>query len=129
VAIHYLTAGALVRLAALVLGLSDGREALQDASALDAALTRAYSPSLDDDVDVHAAALMHSLLTLRPFTDGNKRIAWLACDGFCTRAGARLTSYTTLDAFELTSDIASGKLTGLGEIAARLRPFRSQVQD
>jgi len=120
------TVGVLLRIAARVLGIGNGRDALRDASALDGALARAYSPALPDDIDIQAAALLHSLLTLRPFTDGNKRIAWLACDVFCTRGGARLDAYSALEAFTLTEDIESGRLKSLEDAAARLRNFRGE---
>jgi death on curing protein len=125
VAIHQLTISVMLRIVARVLGVDDGRGAVRDMAALAAALERVGSPFYGDDIDIRAAALLHAIIVSRPFNEGNRRIAWIACDTFCTRCGARLDDYTADQAFDLTADIAEGKLENVEAIAERLRALRS----
>jgi death-on-curing protein len=66
-----------------------------------------------------AAALLHSLARNHPLVDGNKRLAWLATYVFCAKNGVELDPADD-DAYALVIGVATGELSDVGEIAARL---------
>ncbi|MFJ8003559.1 type II toxin-antitoxin system death-on-curing family toxin [Streptomyces fagopyri] len=68
-----------------------------------------------------AAALLHALASDHPFVDGNKRTAWLAAATFLAVNGIDLGRCDQATAYDLVIDVASGKESGTGVIAARLR--------
>jgi death-on-curing protein len=69
-----------------------------------------------------AAALLHSLATTRPLVDGNERLAWLATVVFLAKNDLVLDAGDD-EAFKLVTDVASGKLDEVGDIAAVLAAF------
>jgi len=69
-----------------------------------------------------AAALLHSLATTRPLVDGNERLAWLATVVFLAKNDLVLDAGDE-EAFKLVTDVASGELDEVGDIAAVLAAF------
>jgi death on curing protein len=69
-----------------------------------------------------AAALLHSLAANHALIDGNKRLAWLATWVFCAKNGVELDPDDD-EAYDLVVDVASGRLSDVEVIAARLRRF------
>ncbi|WP_207929030.1 type II toxin-antitoxin system death-on-curing family toxin [Actinomadura sp. 6K520] len=70
-----------------------------------------------------AAALLHSLTTSRPFTDGNKRVAFAATDVFLKLNGARFDPATEDELFTTVLDIATHVLDDVPAIAKRIEPL------
>lgn len=68
-----------------------GLSGVRDLGAVVAAVFRPQSGYYDDIIE-EAAALLESLLINRPFVDGNKRIAFAACDVFLRVNGHRLSA-------------------------------------
>ena len=64
------------------------------------------SGQLTVSLDDKAAALLHSLTCNRPFADGNKRTAWVACEAFLIINDHR-TPLTEDEAFDLVMRIAT----------------------
>lgn len=77
----YLTTADILGLHHVLLERYGGLGGLRDLGALEAA---AFRPQCGyyDDIIAEAAALMESLLINHPFIDGNKRVAFAACDVF-----------------------------------------------
>ncbi len=71
------------------------------------------------DVHTKAAALLHSLCRNHALVDGNKRLAWAASQVFLGLNGAWVTASED-DRFDLMIAVASGAITDVEEIAARL---------
>jgi death-on-curing protein len=71
-----------------------------------------------------AAALLHSLATTRPLTEGNERLAWLATVVFLAKNDLVVDAGDD-EAFKLVTDVASGQLDEVGDIAAVLATFTS----
>jgi death on curing protein len=69
-----------------------------------------------------AAALLHSLATTRPLAEGNERLAWLATVVFLAKNDLVLDARDE-EAFKLVTDVASGELDEVGDIAAVLAAF------
>jgi death on curing protein len=69
-----------------------------------------------------AAALLHSLATTRPLVEGNERLAWLATVVFFAKNDLVLDAGDE-EAFKLVTDVASGELDEVGDIAAVLAAF------
>lgn len=96
---------------------------VRDIGLLDAAASRPRSSVFGEPayatLDLQAAALLHSIACNHALVDGNKRLAWLACNVFLD-----VNSHTTtLDddaAFRLVMDVADGTLRDVVGIAARL---------
>ena len=66
-----------------------GVEGVRDLGAIEAALFRPQS-GYYSTIAEEAAALMESLLINHPFVDGNKRVAFAACDVFLRINGWRM---------------------------------------
>lgn len=70
-----------------------------------------------------AAALLHSLATSRPFTDGNKRVAFAATDVFLKLNGARFDPAAENELFSAVMDTATHVLDDIPSLAKRLEPL------
>lgn len=89
-------------------------------SALDRPATSVLGAQAYPELDLKAAALMHSLCLNHALVDGNKRLAAVCALVFLRINGA--TSALDNDGlFDLTMAIASGRTRDVGEIAAALR--------
>jgi death on curing protein len=118
----YLTVPELLHVAERALG---GEPAVRDFGLLESAAARpratAFGSDAYRDLDVKAAALLHSLARNHALVDGNKRLALAAVIAFYGVNGRRLT-LTNGEAYELVIDVAAGTLDSVDDIAARLRP-------
>lgn len=77
------------------------------------------------DLHLKAAALLHSLARNHALVDGNKRLAWTACRTFLA-INAQWISAPEDERFDFVIGVATGALTGLDEIAYRLRSWSYQ---
>ena len=68
---------------------------------------------------LQAAALLHSIACNHALVDGNKRLAWLACNVFLDTNGHTVT-LSHDEAFTLVMDVASGTTRDVSDIAGRL---------
>lgn len=87
----YLTTADVLGLHHILLEKYGGAGGLRDLGALEAAVFRPQCGYYHDIVE-EAAALLESLLINHPFIDGNKRVAFAACDVFLRINGYRLTA-------------------------------------
>lgn len=85
----YLTSAEVLALHRILIQQYGGAEGLRDMGALESAVFRPQSGYYADIVE-EAAALLESLLINHPFIDGNKRVAFAACDVFLRINGCRL---------------------------------------
>ncbi len=102
---------------------TSARVDVRDHGLLASALARPRTTLFGEDAypSIHekAAALLHSLARNHALVDGNKRLAWLATYTFLDLHGsAPLT--TDDEVVEFVLGVASGELTELRDIAARL---------
>lgn len=101
-----------------------GDVALRDAGLLAVAVARPAASAFGADayptIAEKAAALLHALATNRALVDGNKRLALAATLAFLGINGVRLR-LTNDAAYDLVVAVASGALTDVPAIAARLR--------
>ncbi|WP_205718613.1 type II toxin-antitoxin system death-on-curing family toxin [Actinomadura sp. WMMA1423] len=67
-----------------------------------------------------AAALLHSLTTSHPFTDGNKRVGFAASDVFLKLNGARFAPEAEDELFTAVMDVATHDLNDVPAIAERI---------
>ena len=74
------------------------------------------------DIHTKAAALLHSLCRNRALVDGNKRLAWTACQVFLGLNGEWVTASED-DRFDLMIAVASGAVDDVHTIAAQLRTW------
>lgn len=98
-----------------------GPGGLRDGGALASALARpvnrwAYG---EDDLAVLAAAYGFGICSNHPFTDGNKRTAWVSIRLFLRMNGVTL-AYTEREAVELVFALAAGEISE-AELAQWLR--------
>lgn len=124
---RYLTARQIVDLAALALG---EQPVLRDPGSLDAAVHRPQASMFGHEAYRHvlskAAALLHSLVTGRPFATGTARVAWVCTVVFLSYNGVELDAAD--DAVcELVGTVAAGRFADLDEIAQALWGFRAIV--
>lgn len=77
------------------------------------------------DLDLKAAALLHSLARNHGLVDGNKRLAWTACRTFLA-INARWIGAPEDERFAFVIGVATGAMTSLDEIAERLRSWSYQ---
>lgn len=70
-----------------------------------------------------AAALLHSLTTSHPFTDGNKRVAFAATDVFLKLNGARFDPSMEEELFTAVLDVATHALDDVPAITKRIEPL------
>lgn len=71
-----------------------GAEGIRDMGAVEAAVFRPQCGYYADVVQ-EACALLESLLINHPFVDGNKRVAFAACDVFLRINGYRINANST----------------------------------
>jgi len=116
----YLTLAELLHIAERTLG---GEPAVRDIGLLEAALARpqatAFGADAYPDLDLKAAALLHSLARNHALVDGNKRLALAGVIGFYGVNGRRLT-FTNDEAYDLIMAVADGTLDAVDQIAARV---------
>ncbi|OYV24054.1 MAG: death-on-curing protein [Mycobacterium sp. 20-66-4] len=102
---------------------------VRDYGLLESALARPRASVFGQDAypDLHlkAAALLHSLARNHALVDGNKRLAWTACRTFLA-INAQWISASEDERFDLVIGVATGAMTGLDEIAERLRNWTLQ---
>lgn len=100
-----------------------------DYGLLESALARPRASVFGQDAypDLHlkAAALLHSLARNHALVDGNKRLAWTACRTFLA-INAHWISAPEDERFDFVIGVATGAITGLDEIAERLRRWSYQ---
>ena len=113
----YLTQPEILHIAGRVLG-SD--PPIRDIGLLESAVARpqatAFGADAYPDLDLKAAALLHSLARNHALVDGNKRLALAALIAFYGVNGRRLT-LTNDDAYDLVIAVAAGHLDSVEEIA------------
>ena len=90
----YLTTADILGLHHVLLENYGGAGGFRDLGALEAAVFRPQCGYYADIVE-EAAALLESLLINHPFIDGNKRVAFAACDVFLRINGCQLTAAPT----------------------------------
>ena len=117
----FLDLEALVHIAQRTLG---SEPEVRDYGLLESALARPRATVFGEDAyaSIHdkAVALLHSLARNHALVDGNKRLALAATLAFYGMNGLRMT-LTNDQAYDLTIDVAAGRLTDIPEIAAILR--------
>ncbi|MCL1926566.1 MAG: type II toxin-antitoxin system death-on-curing family toxin [Syntrophorhabdaceae bacterium] len=86
---EYLTAQDILGMHHILIERYGGMHGVRDMGAVEAAVFRPQSGYYADIVE-EAAALVESLLINHAFVDGNKRIAFAACDVFLRINGYRL---------------------------------------
>jgi death-on-curing protein len=98
---------------------------VRDFGLLEAAAARpaasAFGTDAYPDLQVKAAALLHSLVRNHALVDGNKRLAWAACLVFLGLNGQRVRGATEDERVEFVVSVASGDLHELEKIADCLR--------
>ncbi|KUI09949.1 death-on-curing protein [Mycolicibacterium acapulense] len=103
-----------------------GEVVIRDYGLLESAVARARTivagAEVYPDIDTKAAAVLHSLCRNRALVDGNKRLAWTACQVLLGLNGQWVTA--SEDArFDFMIAIASGAIDDVPEIAAQLRAW------
>lgn len=88
---EYLTVQDIIALHGLLLSHYGGAPGIRDMGAVEAAVFRPQC-GYYNDVAEEAAALLESLLMNHPFVDGNKRVAFAACDVFLRINGHALNA-------------------------------------
>ena len=88
-----------------------GLQGLKDENALEAALARPLHKNAygEDDIFVLAAAYLYGLARTHPFSDGNKRIAYLAAFTFMLLNGY-LIEATQAEVIEFVLAVAAGEI-------------------
>ena len=76
------------------------------------------------DIHTKAAALLHSLCRNHALVDGNKRLAWTACQVFLGLNG-QWVGASEDDRFDLMIAVASGAVDNADQIAEQLRTWCS----
>lgn len=98
---------------------------VRDAGLLASALARPQATVFGEDAypDAHtkAAALMHSVVTSRPYVDGNKRVGLAAALLFLGLNGHHAPTHPGL--LDLTMAVAEGRVSDVAAIAAELERF------
>lgn len=74
------------------------------------------------DIHTKAGALLHSLCRNHALVDGNKRLAWTACQVFLGLNGQWVTAGED-DRFDFMIAVASGAIDDVHHIAAQLRTW------
>jgi death on curing protein len=118
----YLTVPELLHVAERALG---GKPEVRDVGLLEAAAARpsatAFGKDAYPDLDVKAAALLHSLARNHALLDGNKRLALAGVIAFYGINGRRL-ALTNDEAYDLVMAVSDGRLDAVSDIAALLSP-------
>ncbi len=116
----YLTLAELLHVAERALGAD---YAVRDYGLLEAALARpqatAFGKDAYPDLDLKAAALLHSIARNHALVDGNKRLSLAAVIAFFGLNGRRL-ALTNDEAYDLVMSVAEGRLDTVDAIAAAL---------
>lgn len=103
-----------------------GEVVVRDYGLLESAVARPKTTVAGAEVypDIHtkAGALLHSLCRNHALIDGNKRLAWTACQVFLGLNGEWVTAGED-DRFDLMIAVASGAIDDVHEIAAQLRTW------
>ncbi|MEU1703832.1 type II toxin-antitoxin system death-on-curing family toxin [Streptomyces sp. NPDC005706] len=99
----------------------EAREPGLPASAVHRPRARMFGTAAYQDLHEQAAALPHALAANHPLVDGNKRTAWLATATFLALNGVDLAGVDQDTAYGLVIDVASGRVSDVGQIAGRLR--------
>lgn len=103
--------------------------AIGDYGLLESALARprasVFGQDAYADLQLKAAALLHSLARNHALVDGNKRLAWTACRTFLAINGEWISAPED-DRFEFVIRVATGALPDLDEIAGQLRAWSYQ---
>jgi death on curing protein len=118
----YLTVPELLHVAERALG---GKPEVRDVGLLEAAAARpsatAFGKDAYPDLDVKAAALLHSLARNHALLNGNKRLALAGVIAFYGINGRRL-ALTNDEAYDLVMAVSDGRLDAVSDIAALLSP-------
>lgn len=121
--IRYLSLDQVLAGAEVILGPA---ATVRDMGLLDGAVGRPASSAFGVDayptLFEKAAALLHSIVSSHPFTDGNKRMGWAAAAAFLQLNGQE-SHHTEDEAFELVMAVATGAITDVPKIAERLEAF------
>jgi death on curing protein len=116
----YLTLAELLHVAEPALGAD---YAVRDYGLLEAALARpqatAFGKDAYPDLDLKAAALLHSIARNHALVDGDKRLSLAAVIAFYGLNGRRL-ALTNDEAYDLVMSVAEGRLDTVDAIAAVL---------
>ncbi len=119
----YLDLGDLLLVAAHAI---EGEAAARDYGLLESAVARpqatVFGSEAYPDIHTKAAALLHSLCRNHALVDGNKRLAWTACQVLLGLNGQWVTASED-DRFDFMIAIASGAIDEVHEIAAQLRTW------
>lgn len=103
----------------------EGPPPIRDIGLLQSALARPATTVFGEDayptLHLKAAALLHSLVMNHALVDGNKRLALAATLLFLELNGRRVA--VNPDGYHLLVSVASGEITGVEEIAARLEAW------
>jgi death-on-curing protein len=106
----------------------DGKVVVRDYGLLESAVARPKTTVVGAEAypDIHtkAAALLHSLCRNHALVDGNKRLAWTACQVFLGLNGEWVEASEDTR-FDLMIALASGAIDNVDQIAERLRTWRS----
>ena len=107
-----------------------GRDVVvRDYGLLESALARPRASVFGQDaypnLHLKAAALLHSLARNHALVDGNKRLAWTACRTFLA-INAQWINAPEDERFDFVIGVATGAMSDLDEIAARLRSWSYQ---
>lgn len=100
-----------------------GEVQVRDAGLLESAVARPSVTVFGEDAypGIHdkAAALLQSIVKNHPLVDGNKRLGFVAVLAFYGANGFQLT-WSNDEAYDFVIGVASGDLTEISDIAARL---------
>jgi death-on-curing protein len=102
----------------------DSKVVVRDYGLLESAVARPKTTVVGAEVypDIHtkAAALLHSLCRNHALVDGNKRLAWTACQVFLGLNGEWVEASED-DRFDLMIAVAAGAIDNVDQIAEQLR--------
>ncbi len=98
-----------------------GADGIRDKGAIESALARAANLEAYGNPDIAdlAAAYIYGLASSHPFTDGNKRTAWVTGRLFLADNGTRL-EFDPFEAVRLMEGVAGGRIAE-ADLAAWLR--------
>jgi death-on-curing protein len=102
----------------------DSKVVVRDYGLLESAVARPKTTVVGAEAypDIHtkAAALLHSLCRNHALVDGNKRLAWTACQVFLGLNGEWVEASED-DRFDLMIAVAAGAIDNVDQIAEQLR--------
>lgn len=104
----------------------EGELAVRDYGLLESAVARpqatVFGSEAYPDIHTKAGALLHSLCRNHALVDGNKRLAWTACQVFLGLNGEWVTASED-DRFGFMIAVASGAIDDADEVGAQLRTW------